>query len=265
MSSTAAVPREPSGRTGVRALARGLAVLDAVGAADDGIGVTEVSRAVGIDKATGSRLLATLRDAGYVRQREDRRFELGSRAGWLAQRYVRRVDELCQVAGPHLAKLRDETQETVHLAIQENTDVVYLAQEVPERSVRVHSAIGTRLPMYRTAMGRAIIAELPEPERERLIGALLREADRSGDEIDPAVIEADVESARRRGWAAIDRHDDVTRLAAAIGGPEGAVVGAIALSGPSYRMEDRITERAAQVRSCARRIAASLVERASAV
>ncbi len=101
----------PSSRT----LTRGLAVLEIV-AASEGIGVSEIASRVDFDKGTVSRLLATLRRLGYVNQRADRLFEIGSKAAWLAGSYDSRLDLIRRAAAPHLAALCARTRETVHLA-----------------------------------------------------------------------------------------------------------------------------------------------------
>lgn len=242
----------------VRTLSRGLAALEAVGAAEGGLGVTETAAAIGVDKGTASRLLSTLRQLGYARQRADRRFELGSKVGWLARRYGSADAQLVRAAQPELEALRDASQETVHLALVEGATVVYLAQEVPDRSVRVHWAVGTQLPMYRTAMGRAVAGALDGPARERLLVELRREAQRAGDEEWVAELESDVDAAAARGWAAIDRQDEVTRVAAAIHDDSGEPFAAVALSGPTYRMEPQLDEASQLVVAAADAISARI-------
>lgn len=246
----------------IRTLGRGLAALEAVAEAEDGIGVIEVAAVVGVDKGTASRLLASLREAGYVRQRADRRFELGSKVGWLARRYGTWDDELVQVAEPYLEKLRDVTQETVHLAVVEGTEVSFLAQLVPDRSVRVQSAVGVRLALHRTAMGRAVVASLSGSARERTLDAVRRVAAATQDEAAVAEFTTDVAAAEERGWAAIDRHDEVTRLAAVVRGAKGEPIAAIALSGPTYRMEKELDCNSRRIVETADAISAALDDHA---
>lgn len=230
-----------------RTLLRGFAVLESVAAASGGIGVTEVALATGLDKGTASRLLSALRELGYLRQRAaDRQYELGSRSLWLGQRYREGRHLLIEAAGPLIAALRDRTGETVHLAVREGLRMVYLAHEEPDRQIRVQSAVGQRLPLHRTAMGRAILAVLADEDRQALLVLLRREAESSAEPFDPVALEHDVAEARRRGWASIDRQDEVTRVAAAVIDGEGQPMGAITISGPSYRIAERIDELGAE-------------------
>lgn len=242
-----------------RTLVRGITVLEAVAAVPGGASVTGVAASTQLDKGTVSRLLATLRELGYVRQREsDRQYELGSRCLWLAQEYRASQEELTGVARPHIVALRDLTHETVHLAIREGLNMVYVAQEEPDRQIRVRSAIGQRLPLHRTAMGRAILAVMPPEDREALLRDIHTDVEKTGGTVDFDEIQNDVAQARVRGWAAVDRHDDVTRIAAAIVNHEQQPIAAITLSGPSYRIADRIEELGGAVVGTAREVSQAL-------
>ena len=254
------MPATPeAGASAARTLVRGLTILEIVAEAPEGIGVTEVAARAEIDKGTVSRLLATLRQMSYVQQRSaDRRFVLGSRCLWLAREYRSRRDELSSVAQPFLAELRDITQETVHLAILEESFVVFIAQEQPDRSIRVRSAVGSRLPMHRTAMGRAVLAALDAESRDQLIATLEADAVTRQEPIDVAQLRADVDEAVERGWAAVDRHDDVTRLASAIVDADGHPIAAITLSGPDYRIEPDIDRLGHEVTRIARAVSDAL-------
>lgn len=231
---------------GARTLVRGLALLELVAAAPDGAAVSDLAVRTGLDKGTTSRLLATLRDQGYVRQRAtDRRYLLTSRLLRMSQAYLTQLD-IREVARPHLLALRDQAHETIHLAVREGERVVYVDQLEPDRSVRHTFAVGQALPLHVTAMGRAILARMPASEREELSRRLgddhahdhlVADLDRWRDE---------VRDAARRGWATVDRGDDVTRVAAAIVDATATPVGAVTISGPSYRMATHRDEHGAQ-------------------
>jgi len=238
----------PQAAVSSRTLVRGLSLLEIVASTPGGIGVTEVAEAAELDKGTASRLLATLRQLGYVQQRGvDRRYVLGSRCLWLAHEYQAGQEELTMRAKPHLAELRDLSGETVHLAIREGLYMVFVAQEEPDRSVRVQSAVGSRLPLHRTAMGRAILANMQENDREILLGQIRDDVEATGGSVDFDEIRNDIIEAKIRGWAAVDRHDDVTRIAAAILDGENEPVAAITLSGPSYRLDEQVDAMGAEV------------------
>ena len=246
-------------QAGARTLVRGLSILEIVAENAEGIGVTEIAERSGLDKGTVSRLLATLRQMGYVHQRDaDRRYTLGSRLLSIARGYDARGESLRRVAQPHLANLRDSTQETVHLAVRTDYEVSFVAQELPDRAVRVRSAVGTSLPMHRTAMGRAILGALPVEERESMLEQVRRDAATRSEVVDLDALRAEASLAAERGWAAVDRQDEVIRLAAAILDPVGEPIAAITLSGPSYRAGGRVDELGAAVRETARKVSEEL-------
>lgn len=257
---SASESRGPAGPSGAaRTLVRGLSVLEVVAGAPGGIGVTDVAATIDLDKGTVSRLLATLRQLSYVQQRgADRRYVLGSRCLWLARAYQDGQEGLTAAAAPHLLALRDHTRETVHLAVREGLDMVYVAQEESDRSVQVRSAVGLRMPLHHTAMGRAILATMPDADREDALEQIQARVEASGDSLDLEQIRADVLAASQRGWAAVDRHDDVTRIAATIVDADGEPIAAMTLSGPSYRIDDHIDDLGTEVVAVAHAVSEAL-------
>ncbi|SDS45340.1 IclR family transcriptional regulator [Jiangella sp. DSM 45060] len=233
----AEAPDPPAART----LLRGLTLLEIVAAAPDGISVTAVAAAADLDKGTTSRLLSALRERGYVRQREkDRHYTLGGRAMRLTQAFQVSKAHLSDVAGPHLRALRDQTGETVHLAVREGDSVVYLDEYQPDRSLFVRSSVGRRLDLRVTAMGRAILAALTPHERAAVLARLAPEPVEN--HADLADLSTEIERAAAHGWATVNRHDDVIRLGAAITDASGEPVAAVTVSGPTYRVKDHRDE-----------------------
>lgn len=228
---------------GPRTLLRGFLILETVAASVEGIGVSEIALKTELDKGTVSRVLAALRELGYVHQRpDDRRYVLGSRSLWLAHRYHLNSEEIVNVARPHLRQLRDITNENVHLAIMEGISLVFVAKEEPDRAVQVKPVLGIQLPLEQTAMGRAILSSMSPERRERLLVQLHSSAAARGEEINLDELRSDVEKASERGWAAIDRHDDVTRMATSILDIRNEPIAALTLSGPSYRIDPKVQE-----------------------
>ncbi len=104
-------------------------------------------------------------------------------------------------------------------------------------------------------MGRAFLAALEPAERAALLATLRAE---SPSPLDERGLDDDVSAAARRGWAAIDRDDEVTRLAAVVTRGDGPAVAALALSGPSYRVDPHVDELGDLVVGAAERIGAAL-------
>src|SRR5664280_2602065 len=107
-----------------------------------GLGPSAIGQQAGLDKATVTRLLRTLVEAGYVIQDETtRRYRLGGKILWLAHRVTSGLD-LRSVARPHLRALRDELGETVHLGVIDDVHVVYVDKLEAENSIQLVSAVG---------------------------------------------------------------------------------------------------------------------------
>lgn len=230
-----------AGRT-TRTLVRGLTLLELISNGTGGVTVTELSARSGLDKGTVSRLLATLRDAGWAHQSDDdRRYRLAGKALALANGSHNQVD-LQSIATPALAHLRDEWDEAVHLGRIEGGDVVYVARLEPTSAVRVVSFVGQRVPMHSSAMGRAFLAALPDQQMVRTVQGL-RLAQRTPRTITsrPALVK-ELRACTERGFA-IDNEEDnleVICIGSAITDATGQPVAAISVSGPAYRMRSRI-------------------------
>lgn len=143
-------------------LERGLKILSAFGAGRPVLGIADIGRIVGVTKSTAHRYVATLVKLGYVEQDPDtRKYSLGPRVAELGFAAIESM-ELTRVAAPLLQGLADETGYTVSMAVCESRDIVYVDRR---RSSRRHALamdlnlqVGSRLPAYCTAMGKAILA-----------------------------------------------------------------------------------------------------------
>lgn len=235
-------PSHETQRGTTRTLLRGLTLLEMISAARDGATVTDLAAEAELDKGTVSRLLATLRDAGWAYQSpDDRRYRLAGKALSLSHDYTNRVD-LRTLALPLLADLRDAWEETVHLGIVEGDEVVYIERLEPEATVRVVSIVGQRMPLASTAMGKAFLAALPPDERQQRVLGLRLVPHTEHTVTDPAQLLAELEEIAERGYA-VDR-EETTREVTCAGAPvtdvTGRPVATISVCGPSYRMKRRL-------------------------
>jgi len=159
-----------------QSLERGLAILSAFNSDRPLIGVSELSRELELSRSTAHRYIATLAQLGYLKQDPDtKRYRLGPKVLDLGFSAINSMD-LREISAPHLRELSDATGFTVNLAILDDTDVVYIERcrtaRPGQREIDLNLHVGARLPAYCTAMGKAIIAYLPEERREELIGRI---------------------------------------------------------------------------------------------
>lgn len=135
------------------------------------LSLTEVVRLSGIEKSSTQRVLYTLRALGYLRQSNvTRLYSLSARmlefgASFLAS------SRLHEVAGPILETVNASCEETVNLTEREGTDVVYVLRYPSRHVVSVNLSTGSRLPIFCTAPGRAILAHLDEAEARQILAA----------------------------------------------------------------------------------------------
>lgn len=137
---------------------KALSVLEAFGARDDLLGVTEVASRTGVSKSSAHRLLSVLVEHGYV-ERRDGHYGLGRAAfalGRTASQDV--VDELRSAAMPFMTSLYVSTGATVHLGVLDGDDVLYVEKVFGHGSVTVPSRVGSRLPALCTGLGKAMLA-----------------------------------------------------------------------------------------------------------
>lgn len=242
----------PTNNTASRTLVRGLQLLELVAGAPRGAKVSSLAVASGLDKGTVSRLLATLREAGYVQQDPStREYRLAGKVAALARSYLSTYD-LRAAARPVLERLRDQVDETVHLAVRDGAYVVYVDQVQSSHALRHVLEPGYRLPLVVTAMGRAILAaEDPSLARD-LIELLPGIKGYENFTSDLGELSQAVEEARRRGWASVERDDGVARAAAAILDHQGSPVAAISVSGPELRMKEHLEEIGSEVIAAAK-------------
>jgi len=210
----------------VQLLRKALGVLEALGAAGGAVSLAQLTRRVGLPKPTVYRIVRTLVDAGYATQ------EPGSRA-YAPTASLARLGrsgaalELRRRALPLMERLHRKFNETVNLAVLEDTDVVYVHVVETTRPLRLMTRPDARDPFHSTSLGRAIAAFLPDLERS----ALLARAPRR-----PA-LEATLRAVRRRGWAE-DREENEPGVVC-FGAPlleEGRPVAALSVTLPLVRL-----------------------------
>jgi IclR family pca regulon transcriptional regulator len=166
--------RTTEGRTGTsQSLERGLAILSSFHSDRPLIGVSELSRGLELSRSTAHRYVATLAKLGYLQQDpESKRYRLGPKVLDLGFAALNSMD-LLEIAAPHLRRLSDETQRTVNLAILDGADVVYIERyrtpQQGQREIDLNLHVGARLPAYCTAMGKAILAFMPEERLAEII------------------------------------------------------------------------------------------------
>lgn len=204
------------------------------------IGITSLAKRLGLAKSTIHRLATTLVAERLLEQNPDTgRYRLGLALFSLGT-LVRRRISVSNEAQPYLHILREQTGESVHLAILDQIDIVYLYNLESTQAIRTRSYIGVRKPALCTSEGRAIVAYLP-PE---VFGRLLNEglvARLPNTNVDPASMRKNLETVRHNGYALDDEESEVgmRSIAAPIRDMGGNVVAAVGMAGPVQRLSKK--------------------------
>jgi DNA-binding IclR family transcriptional regulator len=188
-------------RYAVPGLERGLNILLLFSRARRAISPPDMARELGIPRSTVFRLVQTLEEKGFLQRAETGRdYALGPAVLSLGFEYLGSLD-LVELANPVLARLRDATGCSAHLAIRRGTDVIYLARHASRSAISSSVSVGTALPAHATIMGRVLLADLPDGELRALYAgqALGRFSDQTPTSL--AGLRALLADDRRRGHA----------------------------------------------------------------
>lgn len=130
--------------------------------------LASIAKACGLAPATTHRLLETLRELGYVKSEPGGYYLLTPKLFSLTSNAVTN-SSLIAIARPHLEDLSSRVNESVHLVLREGCDVLYVYKVVKSLgSIQMASHIGMRIPMYRTATGKAIMSTLSQEEVQQI-------------------------------------------------------------------------------------------------
>lgn len=229
-------------RTGAQAVDRAAQLLTLVVEADGPISFTELVDDSGLARSTTSRLLAAL-EANHLLERDGGG---AYRSGALFALYAARHDpwsQVARIAEPIMGEVGAETGETVNLAVPRGESVVQIAQVDSTYMLAARDWMQVSVPPHCSALGKVLYAydalDVPDGALEQLTANSLPTA---------AALRADLAGVRRRGYA-ITREEleiGLDAVAAPVHGPDGDVIAALGVSGPSARLGgelDRIGQR----------------------
>jgi DNA-binding IclR family transcriptional regulator len=233
------LPTEPdTSKYRVQVLDRAIAILDALAGGREELPLAEIARRVGVHKSTVHRILTSLEQHRLADQNERTGcYRLGSHLVSLANAALAQFD-IRNRAKPYLEKVLYDTEETVHLCILDQGEVLYLDKVDSSRSIRMTSAIGRRNAAHCTAVGKAMMAWLPEEEIDAIIRqhGLVRFTSKTI--TTPMELKAELKRVREHGYGVDDEeHEEGVRcVGAAVLDHTERPVAAISASAPSFRL-----------------------------
>jgi DNA-binding IclR family transcriptional regulator len=234
---------QPIGGPIIQSLQRGLAILEIIAKKGKGITMAEVSREIGLHTSTTFHLLRTLSTLGYLVQDEStREYLIGSKVFHLAASACTEV-QLSKIAKPFLVEMAQQTGEASHMAILERGEVIVIDKIDGSSPVRVSDRVGYPRPAHCTAIGKTLLAYLPEPELKTFLDATEFRPFTAKTITAAPILEQELKRVRKQGYAFDDEEfaQGIRCLAAPVRNFTGHVVAAIGISGPVWRVSlDRV-------------------------
>lgn len=203
------------------------------------IGVTSLSRRLGVAKSTVYRLATTLVSEGLLEQNpETEKYRLGIALFGLGA-LVRQRMNVATDARPLLFHLREATGETVHLAILEREEIIYVLNLESNHAIRMRADLGARKPAFCTAEGRAMLAFQPHTLLDDIFAhGLVARTPKT--DTDPGHLLDALEEVRQKGYATENEQSELgmRSVAAPIRNSNGRVIAAVGVAGPMQRISD---------------------------
>jgi DNA-binding IclR family transcriptional regulator len=224
--------------SGVRVLHKTLDILEQIKTSESGYKLADLAREVGLPKATVYRILTTLEARGYLDRGSDGSYRMARKLFDL-QRTEPIEQVLHRAAQPVMDRLVASCKETVNLGILDAGEVVVIYTVESPQAVRMSSKIGNRRYLHATALGKCLLAGMPDKEVNRLIK--LKGLTKVTPETltTKTALASELQKVRQQGWALDNQENEMEGrcIGAPIHGPAGKVVAALSISGPLFRMD----------------------------
>lgn len=219
-----------------QSILKAIDLVDALVRAPNPVTLNELSRLVKRPVPTVHRLLRTLELRGWVENLEGR-YRLTLKLFEIGMSVVDKIDVVAE-ARPECEALSREFDETVNMSVRSGASVVYIIKIDSPRSLRLISQLGVHVPLYCTAMGKAMLAYMDPSERAALLDQVKLEPRARNTITERAALERDLEAIKRRGWSVDNEEFDygLVCIGAPVFNRSSQLAGAISLTGPMIRL-----------------------------
>ncbi|MBV7506683.1 IclR family transcriptional regulator [Bacillus sp. sid0103] len=222
----------------VQSLERALTILNKLSEYPDGIQITRLSEQVGLTKGTLHRLLATLANMNYVvKDEETDKYKLGLQVLFLSRNLLNHSN-IVTMAKPYLEKLSQEVNETVHLCIEDRGEVIYIDKIESNQTIRMYSRIGSRAPMYSTAVGKILLSDMSPNQFEDIVSNITFIPKTPTTITSKEEFIKEIEKVKVQGYALDNaENEEVLRcIASPIFDHKGKIIASFSISGPNNRV-----------------------------
>jgi IclR family transcriptional regulator, pca regulon regulatory protein len=246
-------------------LQAGLAILNCFSAEQPVLGIARLADELNMSRSTTHRYASTLVALGYLEQDQARRYRLAPRVADVGMAVLDSMALRGKAREP-MRGLREQTGRTVSLAVLDGEDVRYVERlrgwRKGQHAVDLDLGVGARLPVHCTAMGKVLLAYLPEPEREQLIAGLQLKRRGPNSITSKRALRAELEQIRAAGLAVGDEElaPGVRTIAAPVRNAAGDVIAAIGVPVPAeaFSAEELRETLGSPIVTTAKRVSAAL-------
>jgi DNA-binding IclR family transcriptional regulator len=246
----------------MKTLKRALDILDVfLEIGNDNIRLSELARLSGLNKATVSRFVSDLVDRGYLKQPKPRgKYYLGTKFIRFNHLIIVK-DKLALIAPPYLVKLAESVEDCVLLTALDRDHALVTEVIDSQHVLRTSLEVSTRIPLYCTGQGKAILAGMTEAELDEYLSKVTLKQYTENTITNASELKRHLMMVTREGVAYDDEDQfiGIRNVAAGIKNAGGKVIAAVGVIGPSVRMtRARMREIAPQVKLCAEQISKAL-------
>lgn len=216
----------------IKSVAKAIDIMNVFSPVEPRLSLGEISRRLQLPKATAHNLIRTLASYGFLEKTDDNRYALGT--ALIAMTQAVRVNvELRDRAAPLLRQMADECRETVYLTTLDGDHALYIYAVESSKRLLARTAVGDRVPLHCTSVGKAMLAWLTDDEVEMIVTKVGLPRYTKATITTLEALEAELAATRVRGYAIDDEeHEAATYcLGAPIFSASGRVVGACSVSG----------------------------------
>jgi DNA-binding IclR family transcriptional regulator len=210
----------------------------------DGMTVSEVAAEEGLQRSTSHRFLASLKELGYLVQDANSHYKCSLKLFELGMKTVNAL-EIKQVARPYLKELSGIYGETINLGYWNGFDIIYLDKIESSAIIRMDLAVGRRIPIYCTAMGKSIFAFLPDSHQKEILRTITLKPLGPKTITSKKLLKVELGKIRERGFAIDDEElsADVRCVAAPVFDHRSLPIYSLSIAGPSIRIKPSMFEK----------------------
>ncbi|MGM0923688.1 MAG: IclR family transcriptional regulator [Bacillota bacterium] len=228
----------------VQSLERALTLLNKLSEYPEGIQISRLAEQVGLTKSTVHRLLATLTNMNYtIKDEETDKYKIGLQVLFLSRNLINNIN-VVTIAKPFLEKLCQEVNETVHLCIEDRGEVIYIDKIESNQTIRMYSRIGSRAPIYCTAVGKVLLSGMDQDKKNETISKMKFIPKTPTTITSKKEFLEEIEKVDSQGYALDNSENEASLMCVAfpIFDHNGKIIASFSVSGPNNRVTPELIE-----------------------